>query len=97
MVKWIIGILALLLVAGGALGYWLFGKQQAELKATHEQLVEARQDAAEYRRRAADLDAVREQLEQASAGSGTSSGSRWSTRSSSIPERRTSSRRVSRS
>jgi chemotaxis protein MotB len=67
MVKWIIGILMLLLVAGGAIGYWLFGQQQNELKATHEQLVEARQDAAEYRRRAADLDAVREQLEEASA------------------------------
>ena len=67
MVKWIIGLLVLLLAAGGALGYWLFGNQQKELEATHEQLVAARQDAAEYRRRAADLDAIRAQLEQASA------------------------------
>ena len=67
MVKWIVGLLVLLLVAGGALGYWLFGSQKQELEATHEQLVEARQDAAEYRRRAADLDAIRAQLEQASA------------------------------
>jgi len=67
MVKWIIGLLVLLLAAGGALGYWLFGNQQKELEATHEQLVASRQDAAEYRRRAADLDAIRGQLEQASA------------------------------
>jgi chemotaxis protein MotB len=67
MVKWIIGLLVLLLVAGGAIGYWLFGNQQAELAATNEQLVTARQDAAEYRRRAADLDAIRARLEQASA------------------------------
>ncbi len=67
MVKWIIGLLMLLLVAGGAIGYWLFGNQQAELAATNEQLVTARQDAAEYRRRAADLDAIRARLEQASA------------------------------
>jgi chemotaxis protein MotB len=67
MVKWIIGLLMLLLVAGGALGYWLFGSQQEELAATHEQLVTARQDAAEYRRRAADLDTIRARLEQASA------------------------------
>jgi chemotaxis protein MotB len=67
MVKWIIGLLVALLVAGGALGYWLFGNQKKELEATHEQLVAAREDAAEYRRRAADLDAIRARLEQASA------------------------------
>jgi chemotaxis protein MotB len=67
MVKWIVGLLVLLLVAGGALGYWLFGSQKQELEATHEQLVAARQDAAEYRRRAADLDAIRARLEQSSA------------------------------
>ena len=67
MVKWIIGLLMLLLVAGGAIGYWLFGNQQEELAATHEQLVTARQDAAEYRRRAADLDAIRARLEEGSA------------------------------
>jgi chemotaxis protein MotB len=67
MVKWIVGLLLLLLVAGGALGYWLFGKQQKELEAAHEQLVAAREDAAEYRRRAADLDAIRARLEESSA------------------------------
>jgi len=67
MTKWIIGLLTLLLVAGGVLGYWLFGSQKTELEATREQLVTARRDAATYRRRAADLDAIRERLEQSSA------------------------------
>lgn len=67
MAKWIIGVLTLLLVAGGALGYWLLGNQKGELDAMREQLVAAREDAAEYRRRAADLDALREQLERSSA------------------------------
>ena len=66
MTKWIIGLLTLLLVAGGVLGYWLFGEQKTELDATREQLVAARQDAATYRTRAADLDAIRERLEQSS-------------------------------
>ena len=67
MTKWIIGLLTLLLVAGGVLGYWLFGEQKTELDATREQLVAARQDAATYRTRAADLDAIRERLEHSSA------------------------------
>ncbi len=67
MTKWIVGLLMLLLGAGGALGYWLFGSQKEELEATREQLVIARQDAAEYRRRAADLDIIRARLEQSSA------------------------------
>jgi chemotaxis protein MotB len=67
MTKWIIGLLTLLLVAGGVLGYWLLGSQKTELEATREQLVTARQDAATYRRRAADLDAIRERLEHSSA------------------------------
>lgn len=66
MAKWIIGFLVLLLVAGGALGYWLLGKQQRELDAITEQLVAARRNAAEYRRSAVDLDAIRERLEQSS-------------------------------
>jgi chemotaxis protein MotB len=66
MVKWIIGLLTLLLLAGGALGYWFFGKRQKELDAAREQLKTARQDAAEYRRRAADLDSIRARLEEAS-------------------------------
>ncbi|MEE8277584.1 MAG: hypothetical protein V3R89_02555, partial [Thermoanaerobaculia bacterium] len=66
MTKWIVGLLMLLLGAGGALGYWLFGSQKEELEATREQLVIARQDAAEYRRRAADLDIIRARLEQSS-------------------------------
>jgi chemotaxis protein MotB len=67
MAKWIIAILLLLLVAGGILGYQFLDKQQKDLDATNEQLLEARKDAAEYRRRAADLDAIRERLEQGSA------------------------------
>ncbi|MCG6928262.1 MAG: OmpA family protein [Acidobacteria bacterium] len=67
MAKWIIGLLVLLLVACGALGYWLFGNQQRDLEALQDQLVVARQDAAEYRRRAADLDVIRARLVQASA------------------------------
>ena len=67
MAKWIIGLLVLLLAAGGAVGYWLFGLHQKDIEAMQEQLVAARQDAAEYRRRAADLDVIRARLEQASA------------------------------
>jgi len=67
MAKWIIGLLVLLLVACGAIGYWLFGIHQKDLEALQEQMVTARQDAAEYRRRAADLDVIRARLEQASA------------------------------
>lgn len=66
MTKWILGLLTVLLVAGGALGYWLFGEQKTELEATRKQLLTARQDAANYRGRAADLDAIRERLEQSS-------------------------------
>lgn len=66
MTKWILGLLTVLLVAGGALGYWLFGEQKTELEATRKQLLTARQDAANYRGRAADLDAIRARLEQSS-------------------------------
>jgi chemotaxis protein MotB len=58
MAKWIIGLLVLLLVAAGAFGYWLLGKQREELVSLNDQMVAARQDA--------DLDVIRERLERSS-------------------------------